>query len=306
MSIGLNRDTTDKFYTNKEIVEICINNIKSNIKIKKTDFIIEPSAGNGAFIEEINKMSKFCLFLDIKPENNQIEECDYLNFKISEYKKYNNLKPNKKIHVIGNPPFGRQSSLAIKFIKKSCEFSDTLSFILPKSFKKDSLKKHFPLNFHLIYESDLPKYSFNIESNKTDKIDTKYDIDLSNSNERIKHDVPCIFQIWIKKDTERKVEEKLKPINFTFIKKDQNPDISFRRVGGTAGFVDKDYENKNIESHNFIKFNDDIKKKITIDKIVIELNNIKYNFNNTVGPKSISKQEIIKNIEFVLNKLIQN
>ena len=41
MNIGLNRDTTDKFYTNKEIVEICINNIKSNIKLKKTDFIID-------------------------------------------------------------------------------------------------------------------------------------------------------------------------------------------------------------------------------------------------------------------------
>ena len=52
----------------------------------------------------------------------------------------------KKIHIIGNPPFGRQSSLAIKFIKKSAEFCDSISFILPKSFKKDSLKKHFPLN----------------------------------------------------------------------------------------------------------------------------------------------------------------
>jgi hypothetical protein len=44
------------------------------------------------------------------------------------------------IHIIGNPPFGRQSSTAIKFIKKSCLFCNSLSFILPKSFKKDSLK----------------------------------------------------------------------------------------------------------------------------------------------------------------------
>ena len=37
-----------------------------------------------------------------------------------------------KIHIIGNPPFGRQSSLAIKFIKKSVEYCDSISFILPK------------------------------------------------------------------------------------------------------------------------------------------------------------------------------
>ena len=69
---------------------------------------------------------------------------------------YHQLKNYKNIHIIGNPPFGRQSSLAIKFIKKSCEFCDTLSFILPKSFKKESLKKHFP--FDLRYDKKIHYY----------------------------------------------------------------------------------------------------------------------------------------------------
>ena len=50
---------------------------------------------------------------------------------------------------------------AIKFIKKSCEFCDSVSFILPKSFKKDSLKKTFPLKlgpFNAKYKS--PDLSF--------------------------------------------------------------------------------------------------------------------------------------------------
>ena len=63
-----------------------------------------------------------------------------ITFVLAIKKLKNNLN-SRKIHVIGNPPFGRQSSLAIKFIKKSCSFSDTISFILPKSFKKDSMKK---------------------------------------------------------------------------------------------------------------------------------------------------------------------
>ena len=71
-------------------------------------------------------------------DNNEIIKQYYLLFD------YGSMKETfSKMHIIGNPPFGRQSSLAIKFIKKSCEFCDSISFILPKSFKKDSLKKHF-------------------------------------------------------------------------------------------------------------------------------------------------------------------
>ena len=103
------------------------------------------------------------------------------------------INTNYKIHLVGNPPFGRQSSLAIKFIKQSCKFCDTISFILPKSFKKDSLQKHFPINFHLEYEYELPKDSF-IVGDKS-------------------HDVPCVFQIWIKKDTNRQVQKRFIQIN---------------------------------------------------------------------------------------------
>ena len=174
-----------------------------------------------------------------------------------------------KIHIIGNPPFGRQSSLAIKFIKKSCEFCDSISFILPKSFKKDSLKKTFPLNFHLIFEIDLPDKSFLVDG--------------------IEHNVPCIFQIWEKKTSNRTVSKKLEPINFIFVKNTENPDVSFRRVGVNAGTIDQQIHNKSIQSHYFIKFTND--KSITDN--INNLSTITYDFNNTVGPKSISKQELI-------------
>ena len=78
--------------------------------------------------------------------------------------------------------------MAIKFIKNAAEYSDSISFILPKSFKKESLKKHFPLKYHLIYEYDLPKDSFLVDNKK--------------------HDVPCVFQIWERKDYDREVVKK--------------------------------------------------------------------------------------------------
>ncbi len=150
---GLKRLTTDKFYTNLETVNLCINWIKSKLDINKNDLIIEPSAGNGSFISAIKKLAKNYKFYDILPEHKDIIEQDYLELD-------ENFSNYRKIHIIGNPPFGRQSSMGIKFIKKSCEFCDTISFILPKSFKKESMRKHFPLNFHLIFEEDIPNNSY--------------------------------------------------------------------------------------------------------------------------------------------------
>lgn len=175
-------------------------------------------------------------------------------------------KKYKKIHIIGNPPFGHQSSLAIKFIKKCCEFSNTISFILPKSFKKESMKKHFTKNFHLIFEIDLMEKSFLVNN--------------------VDSDVPCVFQIWKFKNEERCVIKKIEPFKFKFVAKDDNPYISFRRVGVNAGTIMKEIDDKSFQSHYFIKFiNDNI-----IDENIETLKIIKFNFNNTVGPKSISKQ----------------
>ena len=109
---GLKRNTIDKFYTIINIVNKCIELIKENIDIKENDLCIEPSAGNGSFITAIKSLFRNYIFYDIEPENNEIIKQDYLEVDLTT-----SLKNFNKIHVIGNPPFGRQSSLAIKFIK---------------------------------------------------------------------------------------------------------------------------------------------------------------------------------------------
>ena len=269
---GLERNTVDKFYTAPFIVDECIKQIKKKLNIDSSDIIIEPSAGNGSFINGIKSLSSNCYFYDIEPECNSIIKQDYFEFDYTSITNYE----NEKYHVIGNPPFGRQSSLAIKFIKKSCEYCDSISFILPKSFKKDSLKKHFPPRFHLVFESELPNNSFVVNDKP--------------------HNVPCVFQIWVKKITDRKLPVKVTEKNYKFVKRNENPDISFRRVGGTAGAISKDTKDKSEQSHNFITF--DI--KLTDEKYK-ELSNIKFGCkNNTVGPKSISKQEIIREFNKIL------
>ena len=273
---GLKRNVIDKFYTKKEVAMYCINLFKEYVAPNNDDIIIEPSAGNGAFIDAIKSLKCDYEFYDLEPEHEEIVKQDYLLYNTNNNNNNNNNN-TQKIHIVGNPPFGRQSSLAIKFIKKSCTFCASISFILPKSFKKDSLKKTFPLNFHMLYEIDLPAKSF-----------------LVNKQE---HNVPCIFQIWVKKTYNREVIEKLEPHNFIFVEKTTNPSISIRRVGVNAGTIDTKIDEKSIQSHYFIKFTNG--KSITDN--INKLSTITYDFNNTVGPKSISKQELI----FKFNPLLE-
>jgi predicted RNA methylase len=256
---GLKRNTIDKYYTKQPVAEQCIETVKKYIVIQQNDIVIEPSAGSGVFIPYIKSLTNHYQFYDIEPEHPEIVLQDYLLFNI------NKSDTSQNIHVIGNPPFGRQSSIAIKFIKKSCEFANSISFILPKSFKKDSLKRSFPLQFHLVYEVDIPLNSFLVND--------------------IEHDVPCVFQVWQKKETEREVSIKQDPEGFVFVKKtdDPKPDISFRRVGVNAGVIDTNIE-KSEQSHYFIRFTNNK----SIEENITNISKIKFEFNNTVGQKSIS------------------
>ena len=101
-----------------------------------------------------------------------------------------------------------------------------------------------------------------------------------------------------KKDRDRVVPKKLLPNKYTFVTKDANHDISFRRVGVNAGEIDRDTDSKSIQSHYFIKFDEPLK-----DELFNKLSQLTYDCkNNTVGPKSISKQELIKEFNSVFSR----
>lgn len=266
---GLERNTIDKYYTNSITVIKCLTLFKDEIKINDDDIIIEPSAGNGSFINGINELNGIHKFYDIEPENELIIKQDFLKLDLDNSKTY---------HIIGNPPFGRQASMAIKFIKKAATFAKSISFILPKSFKKDSMKNKIPYDYHLIKEVDLDEDSFVLNDKS--------------------YNVPCIFQIWLKRDIKREKITIYEPYKYTFVKKDESPSISFRRVGVNAGKIDTFIEDKSEQSHYFIKFSDEL----SINSVINELKKINFPHNNTVGPRSISKQELITRF----NQVIQN
>jgi hypothetical protein len=131
-----------------------------------------------------------------------------------------------------------------------------------------------------VFETDLPSHSFLVN-----------DMD---------HDVPCVFQIWEKQQVPRPVVDRMKPVGFAFVHKTQTPDISLRRVGVNAGTIEDEIQSKNINTHYFIRFTNQHSKHVNMAAI----SNISFLDNNTVGPKSISKQEVITVLNAHLSQYI--
>jgi len=274
--VGLKRlkgNQYDQFYTKMDVSENCLN--KMTIDINNFDIVIEPSAGTGsfnkAFIKKFpNYIGKYISY-DIEPKYKGIIKQNYLKLDIS------NLK-NKKVLVLGNPPFGRNSSFAKKFIKKSCKFATVIAFILSASFKKETMNKSFDLNFHCEQEFEIESNAFIVENKE--------------------HNVDCIFQVWKKGETKRKLKSrKYISDNFKYVKRDsKDVDFVFRRVGVKAGTASRNFDSAS-QSNHFIKLNKEISKS-DIDDLIIQINKI--NWNNNMNYKSISKPEINEKIEEIL------
>lgn len=257
---GLNRNNLEKYYTNPDVCKRCIQAFESVVKPTHTDTILEPSAGNGSFSLLLANSFPNLVAFDIQPEHPTITKQDFLTYDLSLLR--------EPIHVIGNPPFGRQSGIAKKFIQKACKYASSIAFILPKSFKKASFQRVFPTSFHLVFSEDLSENSFLLDGQP--------------------HHVPCVFQIWLRLEDERSVDEIQSPLYYSFVKKSEAHDFSIRRVGGTAGKLDTHTEDKSIQSHYFLKLHVDLPDfSETYNQLV------KFSHDNTVGPKSISKQELI-------------
>jgi len=91
-------------------------------------------------------------FFDIEPKNDLIQKVDFL--------KWQPALTNGKIHVIGNPPFGKNSKDAINFFNHAAGFADTISFIMPRTFSRESMQNKLSLNFSLNHSDVLPLKSF--------------------------------------------------------------------------------------------------------------------------------------------------
>lgn len=162
--------------------------------------MVEPSAGAGAFILPIKSRWDSCQFLDILAEHPDVQTGNFLD----------TIFPSKSAFV-GNPPFGKNSSLAVKFFNHAASFDPVaICMIHPKTFMKPRFWSRLNQNYALGHQYELPKNSFNFCGKS--------------------YDVPCVAQIWV-----QGVRPTL-PSTLSLFDSSLEP-ILIRRAGSSAGKI---------------------------------------------------------------------
>jgi hypothetical protein len=261
-------NTKDQYYTCASVAKHCVKRIVYLVTNGSTYQWIEPSAGNGVFLKCLPD-SYDKVGIDLDPKCADILKGDFLTWQPTT---------QKPRIFFGNPPFGRQGSLAKKFIQHSATYGTIIAFILPRSFVKPSMSRSFPPLFHCKHTEELGKDAFEVNGKP--------------------YSVPCVFQIWIKEATPRELPVPIKEEGFRYMKKEDGFDFACKRVGGQAGkclIGEKDKFDK--EYYYFIQL--DAAYKPHLADILEEMN--KHVFpSNTTGFRSLTKSEINE----ILNQIL--
>ena len=249
----------DPYFTNSKIAAKYASHMMKRWNTSDALFI-EPSAGDGAFVAPLLQAGKDVFAIDINPMKEFIIQGDYL--KTSNIDSEGHAKV-----VVGNPPFGKNASMAVQFFNHAAIDADEIGFIVPRTFRKISVQKRLNPYFHLVYDKDVPDNSFILNHEP--------------------YDVPCAWQIWKRSQAKRRI---LRPPTVDHLIGYTTPcsaDFAMRRVGFYAGRVIlKNLSSLSQTTHYFMR---EIK-----DGVIDTLSSIDWTelAAQTAGPRSLSKTEI--------------
>jgi len=252
----------DQFYTNPEYAKRFLDIVDQHLDLKKFDRFVEPSAGTGSFFNLLDTKKR--IGLDLEPKADGILKMDFFEFDYNQFR-------GERILTIGNPPFGKNASLAQKFFNRSALFSDAIAFIIPRTFRKASMINRLDENFHCVFDETVPESQFIYEGKA--------------------YDVWCSAQIWQRQgDARSKIKiHRLNDVKsfFEIVEPDQS-DFAIQRVGGGAGTIKtSNYKKFSPLSHYFIKA-----KHPEVLKIFesCDFESVKY---DTAGNPSVAPTELV-------------
>ncbi len=245
----------DQFYTDPEVAAYLFDLLLSRLDQSEL-FFVEPSAGMGAFSDLFPLNSAA---FDIDPKAPGIIKADFLRIE---------LPHDQKIAVVGNPPFGKNSSLAVRFFNHAAINACLIAFIVPKTFKKNSIQRRLNPFFHLAWEDPVPDDAFWFCGKR-------------------KH-VPTVFQTWIRRDEKRnEIGLPTSHPDFEFLPSGDGAEFVIRRVGGKAGSISYNSD-ASPASHLFIK-----PKVAGVEERFRSLDFVSA-ANLTAGKPSLAKSDIVR------------
>ncbi len=164
-------ESLDQFYTKREIAISCwihFTNILPSLSKTVNDlFFVEPSAGTGAFYDQLPQDRR--LGIDLVPKCEDVRAQDF--FAVCSLP-----KSVKETAIIGNPPFGKRGKLAIAFFNHAAFLSDIVAFIVPLSFRKYAVHKCLDPGMRYISKMILPRDAFILDNGKPFSVNTEFQI----------------------------------------------------------------------------------------------------------------------------------
>ena len=140
------------------------------------------------------------------------------------------------ILFVGNPPFGLNSSLAVKFFNHAAGIADKegdeIAFIVPATFRRFSVQNRLDLNYHCRFTEEIPMGSFIPKTMHA----------------------RCVFQIWQRRSKPRKKIVVEPSPDFWHCKRSE-ADIAMKAYGGSGdcGTIIEPEEVINPKAYHFLK-----------------------------------------------------
>jgi len=249
----------DQFFTKPSVALECVKALDAYMSSSINSWLwVEPSAGSGVFFDLMRHPK---IGLDIMSQRADITQTDFLSWHPGTVR--------RKIAVVGNPPFGKNASLARRFFDHAASFADVVAFIVPRTFEKPLFVNRLNRHMHRVHAQILDECSFEFEN--------------------APYSVPTAFQIWERRTAVRPLIESVRTHrDFDFVTK-PFADFAFQRVGARAGLVSLEGLAKSPQSHYFMSAR--APRRTVFDRLrAIDWEPIKH---RTAGNPSIGKGELV-------------
>jgi len=294
----------EQFFTNHETARRLANWIKQQHWYPSITRTIEPSAGDGAWLDVGLQVDEA---YDIEPMHDSV-------LKIDDWLTYDAGRISGKTLYVGNPPFGRMGKLAKAFMNHCAKTGDYIAFILPAAMAKVTQIRQIDPHLHLIHQEDLLDETFRFE--RDGKV------------------VSTVFQVWERRNDlridpskrtscsdfsfETTSEVTFESIASQIIAKGLDKGLRSEIVGllkesfsqrpapvpkdveiaicthgsGVGKVFPKNFENKSTRTHRFIKIDN---KSLTKEELTKRLRSLDYEsiYKYSTGATCVSKEEIV-------------
>jgi hypothetical protein len=197
----------------------------------KFDCWLEPSAGDGAFLDLLPVDRR--LGIDIDSRRPDIVQADFLTF--------DNFAPGVIYAAIGNIPWGENGP--VKFFNACADHCSVIAFLVPLSFRRPHAINQLDRRFRLLHEEVCPRGHPPL--------------------------FPGVFQIWIRCDQLREpIDTPHEHPDFEFLSRDrpdlrEAADIVIRRIGVNAGKILTPSDVTRPDTAHWLK----VRKGVDVEKV---------------------------------------